>query len=295
MSSEGILQELIRFVSETGRLPKPDEPDLRDLVDSAIKHFGSLENALKVAGLLTPNDKTTRAIRVRQISLARTRASRASVWSEYPKDYFLDFLDLGRDSSRYHSPTPIGTPTWWERRANTQYACSTCRKPIQKGERYIGRRKLRPGVRGIYGHRGTYSTDYYHITCLLRKAKSEVEKSIGHTNDEISENEKEITDYMTEISMKREHIQACRTAIQHAAENYKQAGSWRKIGKWFGTQYTSWVKTRQILRLEREMAHIENIEIPKRKTHITSLKGRVDSFQRKLDEIDTRLNELASH
>jgi flagellar biosynthesis chaperone FliJ len=293
MSSEEIVQQLIKFVSETGRLPKPDEPGLENLVNSAIRHFGSLENALKIAGLLTPNDKTARTTRIRQTSLMHIQASKTSTWSAYPKDYFLNLLGLER-KSHYPSPAPNGTPTWWERRANMQYVCSTCRRPIQKGEKYIGRKKLRPGMRGIYGHRGTYFTDYYHIVCLLRRAENEIEEGISHANSEISSIEKEISDYTKEISLKRQQIETCRIIILKVIGDYEQAGFWKKIGKWFGTHYTSWSKTRQISRLEREIAHIENKEIPERETHISQLKRRINDLEHQLNEIDTRIQELMS-
>lgn len=41
MQSEDTLLQLIRFVSKTGRLPKPDEPGLEHLVEAAAKIFGS--------------------------------------------------------------------------------------------------------------------------------------------------------------------------------------------------------------------------------------------------------------
>jgi hypothetical protein len=293
MSSEEIVQQLIQFVSETGRLPKPDEPGLQNLINSAIKHFGSLDSALRIAGLLTPNDKTARAARVRQTEPKHTKTSQTSAWSAYPKDYFLNLLNLTR-ASHYGSPAPDGTPTWWERRANAKYLCSTCNQAIEKGERYIARRKLRPGMRGIYGYRGTYFTNYYHIVCLLRKARTAIENDIKAANSEITGIEVQITDFTNEVSLKRTHIGECQTLIRQVREDYAQRDSWGKVRKWFGTSYTSWSKNREISRLKREIAYIQNREIPERETRISELRRSINGFERRLNKIDPRIQEIVS-
>jgi len=287
MSSEDIILRLIKFVSETGRLPKNDEPGLEDLIDLARKHFGSLENALSYAGLSTSTVKTRR-----QLS---ARASKTSIWSAYPKDYFLNLLNLSR-TSRHNSLNSqlYGTPTWWERRANMQYVCSTCKRTIEKGEKYIGRRKLRPGRRGIYGYRGTYITDYYHIVCLLEKAKAEIEENIRNSHSEINDIEKEITRFNEEMSLKRAQVEDCRTTILQVKEDYERGGSWRKIRKWLGFRYRLWSKNSEISRLEKEMTYIGNREIPERKTQITSLTGRINNLKHHLNKIDKRIQELVS-
>jgi len=293
MSSEDTILGLIKFVSETGRLPKTDEPGLENLIDSAKKQFGSLENALRYAGLLTPTVKTARTVRPRQLSITHARAPKTSTWSKYPKDYFLNLLNLKR-TSRYNSHVPDGNSTWWERRANMQYQCSTCKRIIEKSEKYIGRRKLRPGRRGIYGYRGTYITDYYHIVCLLENAKAEIEKNIRNSFSEINGIEKEITDFNEEMSLKKAQVEDCRTIIRQVREDYERGGFWRKIGKWFGFRYTLWSKNSEISRLEKEMVFIGNREIPERKTQIASLKGRINNLKHRLNEIDTRIHELVS-
>jgi hypothetical protein len=292
VSSEDTILGLIKFVSETGRLPRPDEPGLKGLVNSANQHFGSLENALRMAGLLTPNARTAHRIRARQHSLTRAQA-KPSTWSTYPKDYFLNLLNLQR-KSHSNSPTPIGTPIWWERRANMQYTCSTCKRIIEKGEKYIGYRKLNPGMRGIYGYRGTYATHYYHIFCLLKKAKSEVETNIRGSHSEIDSIEKAIVDFTEEMSRKRAQVEECRTIIRQARKDYVRRTLWGRVGKWFGLRYISWSKGREISRLEKEIAYIENREVPERKTRITRLTGRIEDFQQQLNEIDKRLQELVS-
>ena len=294
MSSEDIILGLIKFVSETGRLPKPDEPGLEGLISSAIKHFGSLEDALRIAGLLTPSVRTARTVRARRASLRSSQASRASAWSAYPKDYFLNLLNLKR-TSHYNSPASNGTPSWWERRSNTQYACSACRGTIEKGERYIGSKKLRPGMRGIYGYRVTYFTDYYHVVCLLRIAKAEVEKDIRGASSEINSINKEIADFTEEMSLKRKQIGDCRTIMQEARQDYERSGFWRKVAKWSGFHYVLWSKNREISRLEKEITNIENRKIPQRKTQITSLKGRIGDLELRLNEIDTKIQDLVSH
>jgi len=211
----------------------------------------------------------------------------------YPKEYFLNLLNLKRTHS--FSPAPDGTPVWWERRANRQYTCSACKRYIEKGEKYIGRRKLRPGRRGIYGHRGTYVSDYYHIICLLRETEIRIKKDIENAQSEIARLEKEIALLGAEMQFKRGQIEVCKTLAQEAREDYERASFWRKIGKWFSYHYTSWSKSREMSRLEKEITRIENREIPERKTRITGLKGRINNLESRLNEIETRMKELMSH
>ena len=210
-------------------------------------------------------------------------------WS-YPKEYFLNLLNLKRTT--YYSPAPDGTPTWWERRANRQYTCAVCRRIIKKGEKYIGRKKLKPGMRGPYGYRGTYITDYYHIVCLLKGAQTEIEEKIGDAHSEISRLKNEITDFEGDTRLKREQIENCKTLILKAKEDYESASSWRKFGKWFSHHYTSWSKNREISRLVKEITHIENMEIPERETRITDLRGRISNLESRLSEVETRIQEL---
>jgi len=208
----------------------------------------------------------------------------------YPKEYFLNLLNLKRTT--YYSPARDGTPTWWERRANRQYACSVCKKIIQKGERYIGRKKLRPGMRGPYGYRGTYCTDYYHIVCLLKGAEAEIEEKIKNAHSEISRLKNEINAFKDETCLKREQIENCKTLTQKARKEHEGASFWRKFDRWVSYHFTSWSKNREISRLEREIAHIENREIPERETRITSLKRRISNLESRLSEIETRMQEL---
>lgn len=291
MQSENIVQQFIQFVASTGRLPKQNEPGLEQLIQAAIKTFGSLENALKVAGLLTNNIQSAPLSVKSKRVIIRTSESQHS-FSSYPQDYFLELLDLKR-MQRHGSPAPDGTPNWWERRANAQYNCSSCRKVIEKGDRYIGRKKLHPGQRGAYGYKGTYSTDYFHIACLLGIAKTEIESKVQKLDFEIGRNQKEIDDYREELSLRRAQVENCRSIIEKAKSDYKQAYSLsKKIGKWFGTTYTSWSRNREIQQLQRRIAQVENIEIPKRQKQITGISEKKLGFHHKLSEIVSRLREL---
>lgn len=290
MSSEEIVQQILEFVYEKGRLPKYDEPGFEDVINAVVKTFGSLENALRIAGLLTQAVGTTRTRGPRQPSPRRAPALK-SPYSQYPRDYFLTLLNLKRGPHR-GSRAPDGTPSWWERRANKQYICSSCRKIIEKGERYIGRKKLHPGMRGIYGHKGTYATDCYHIICLLRSAKTQTEERIRNTRFEIGSIEKEILDYEEQIASNKEQINVCQKKVQQVREDYELASSWKKVGKWFSSHYTSWSRNREIRRLEKEITYIENIEIPERETRIAGLKRKISSLSQRSSELETRLQEL---
>lgn len=292
MTSEEIVQRLLDFVSETGRLPKSDEPGLEELMSAVVKTFGSLHNALNVAGLLTDNHGVM-ARKPRQSSSGQETKLKRS-FPAYPSDYFLNLLNLKQPHFRGR-PTRDGAPTWWERRANMQYICSACRKPIEKSERYIGRKKLNPGMRGKYGYRGTYSTDYYHIVCLLRSEETQIKGNIGRANSEICDIQIEIGEHQKTALLKKTSVEACRYKIRQVKEEYEQAqGSWRKMSKWFKSSYTSWVRNREITRLEREIAEIEYREIPDRQNRITNLRARISSLQHRLDEIGVRVNEIVS-
>lgn len=292
MDSEEIIQQLLDFVSETGRLPKPDEPGFEELIRTAVKTFGSLQNALSIAGLLTDNHVVTP--RQRKQSLKGQKANPKRSFPAYPQDYFLNLLDLKQPHFRGR-PARDGTPTWWERRANARYTCSACRKPIEKSERYIGRKKLSPGVRGIYGYRGTYSTDCYHIVCLLRGEEAQIKENIERANSEICGIQIEINEHQKTASLNRNSIEECRDKIRQVRRDYEQAqGSWKKIGKWFKSSYTSWTRNREISRLERETTYIENREIPNRQNRIANLMSRISSLQCRLGEIGARVHEIAS-
>lgn len=215
--------------------------------------------------------------------------------STYPQDYFLDLLNLKRPRLQ-GSPAPDGIPTWWERRARIQYVCSDCRKTIEKGERYLGCKKLNPGQRGIYGHRGTYHTNYYHVVCLLRNAKTQVNKDIENSESQIDSILREIHGYQEDASSKRNRIEVCRNIIQRAKEDYEHAhGFWRRIGKWVGSGYASWSRNREISSLQAEIVYIESREIPERQNKIANLRGRINNLKHRRTEIEARMQELASY
>lgn len=290
MSSEEIVKQILDFVYEKGRLPKHGEPGFEDVINAAVKTFGSLENALRIAGLLTQAVETRRTRGSRRPSPKRAQALKSS-YSQYSRDYFLTLLNLKR-RNHHGSPAPDGTPSWWERRSNKQYTCSSCKEIIEKGKRYIGRKKLHPGMRGIYGYRGTYATDYYHITCLLRSEKTQTEKRIRNTRFKIGSIEKEILDYEEQITSNKGQINVRQKRVQQVREDYELASSWKKVGKWFVSHYTSWSRNREIRRLEKEITYIQNVEIPERDTKIANLKRKINSLSKRSSELETRLQEL---
>jgi transcription initiation factor TFIIIB Brf1 subunit/transcription initiation factor TFIIB len=52
MSLEGLIRELQDFTVNKGRLPKANEPEIEKVIELAAREFGSLDNALRIAGLL---------------------------------------------------------------------------------------------------------------------------------------------------------------------------------------------------------------------------------------------------
>jgi len=211
----------------------------------------------------------------------------------YPKEYFLNFLNLKRTRTSY-SPSPDGTPTWWERRANRQYDCSACRGTIKKSERYIARKILNPGMRGIYGYRGTYETNYYHIVCLLRDTENKIEKKITYAHREIYRLRNEITAFKNEIPLREGQIENCNNLINRARKDYEDASFWRKFDKWIGYHYTSSTKGKEISRLKNTIEVIKSEEIPERETEIADLQRKINRLKTRLGEIQARIQELTN-
>jgi glycerophosphoryl diester phosphodiesterase len=158
---------------------------------------------------------------------------------------------------------------------------------ISKGQRYIGCRKLSPGMHGPYGYRGTYITDCYHIVCLLKVAQTKAESEIQNASSEIRELRNQISSFKDTKSQRKKQIEYCETAKQRAKREYESSKSWRRLVEWVGHKYTSWSKNREIQSLEREIIHIENREIPVRENRINELLGRINHSRTR----QTRLNE----
>ncbi len=209
----------------------------------------------------------------------------------YSKEYFLRLLNLNRKTS-YYSRASSGTATWWERRANRQYTCSTCKKLICKGDRYIGCRKLEPGMRGPYGYKGTYFQEYYHIVCLLKDEEGRLEGNIRNLDFEKNRLASEITSLRNEIQSRRQQIKDCETSRQKARKDYEDTSFWRKFDKWIGYKYTSRSKRIETSRLEGEISEIERREIPQREARITDSSKRISSLERRLRKIKDRIQGL---
>lgn len=291
MQSEDVVQQLLKFVSENGRLPEANEPGHRELVRIAIETFGSLENGLKVAGLLTNSNQTT-PFRIAKKPTVTQRSELKVLDKKYPPEYFLNFLNLNRQ--KHYGPAPDGTPTWWERKANSIYVCSACKQSIEKGERYLGRKKLHPGQRGIYGYRGNYSTDYYHIVCLLKDAQTEVNSNIQRCVTRINANLGEIDSFKIEISSRKEQTDNCRRIILKTEEELQGTqGVFKKIGKWCRSRYISWSKTREIGRLQERVSFIQNTEIPKRQGNINDISRKKAELQQRLNQLNENIREIS--
>lgn len=290
MQSEDVVQQLLKFVSENGRLPEDNEPEHGDLVRAAVEAFGSLENALKMAGLLTTNNQAT-PLRIAKKSTTTQRSELKVSDKKYPPEYFLSLLNLNQQ--KHYGPPPVGAPTWWERKANSIYTCSACKRPIEKGERYLGRKKLHPGQKGIYGYRGTYSTDYYHIVCVLKDARTEVNGNIQRCITGINMNQREIDGFRIEASSNIGQIDNCKRIILQTEDEFKKTkGVFGRIGKWFKNKYNYLVKNREIERLRGRISIIENIEIPRRQRNINDLTMKKADLQLRINQLDDKIREL---
>lgn len=203
----------------------------------------------------------------------------------YYDGYFLEMLKLRR--LPLHYPVSDGTPVWWERKAHKKYPCSICREMISNGERYIGQKKLSPGMRGRYGYRGTYSTNYYHIVCLLEAKHNEAEYDIRNSSSRIGDLQNQITSFKDRKSQRKNQIEFCEIVKQKAKKDYEDSNSWRRLVNWIGCKYTSWSKNREIRTCEKEIIHIESTEIPMRENRIRELDERINrlrSWQAKLKQ-----------
>ena len=295
---EELLESVTLFLEKAKKLPEilgKFHQSLSDLTSDSFKRIQALEREeLVISASLHKKLETKPLQREEPKIVMPTREKIAKIFTTmpktkkfswpYPKEHFLNLLNLKRVKP-YYSPAPDGTPTWWERRANRRYTCSTCKKPIEKGERYIGRKELKPGMRGPYGYRGTYTTDYYHITCLLKSSQAQIEKKIRNAHSRISGLKGEITTLRDQTHSKRLQIENCKTLTQKARRDYQDASLWRKIDKWINYRYVSWSKAGEISRLEKEITHIDHREIPDREAEISRMKKRISKLKSWLSKI----------
>jgi len=292
VNSEEIVQDLLEFVANTGKIPELDEPGLEKLIQDAIRTFGSLENALRVAGLISENSQPLSQPRKKRrfFKIQKQTTKPRNKFRSYSKEYFLDLLELRRGRSQY--PAPEGTPKWWEKKAGKEYICSSCNKSIEKTERYIGRKTLTPGRKGIYGYRGTYHTHYFHIICLLKEAKHSVEERIEKLDLGIQSLEREIVNLKNEISTKAEEIETHKSTREQKKEDYRASSRFGKISKWFGCKYMIWSLNREIRRLQGRIDQIENQKIPNRRRNIGEKSTRKSDLQRYLGTIVANIKKL---
>ena len=292
MSSEGVVQQLLEFVANNGKIPGPDEPGLEQLIQESVKIFGSLENALRVAGLISETSQPTPQPRRKKESSKTTKqtARPKNILQSYPKEYFLRLLKLRRHKSKY--PAPEGTPKWWERKAGKNYICSSCSKSIQKTERYIGRKTLSPGRKGIYGYRGTYHTHYFHIICLLREARKDAKKGIESLGLEIESLERGIVGLRNEISTKTSEIRTYERTREQKKEDYRRSSVFGKIGKWLQCKYSVRTINREIRRLQKRIDQIGNQLIPYGRRNMERKSTEKSELQRYLGAIEADIRRL---
>lgn len=259
--SEDLVQQLRDFVEEKGRLPTINEPGLQPLIELAKKEFGSLENALMVSGLLTEDSSfpSTNEISTKKEKKSREPKIKATL-NSYAENYFLEFLGLT-------------SPTWWERKSRAQYSCSICGTSIVSGDRYIGKKILHPGRRGKYGYRGTYTTDYYHILCLLETSANDIKQKIKRITADMKAVELNMEALGQENTANQQQIADCEKAIMHAKGDFLQAKNiLDKAKKWIEEKSVTISNNRKISNCKLRMTSITSIEIPQKKNQVSSLK-----------------------
>lgn len=293
MNSEEIVQHLLKYVANTGKMPELDEPELENLMPEVIIAFGSLDSALRVAGLISDNSQQLSQKGGGRFSRIRKPTARPqNKIQSYPNEYFLNLLKLKRGRSQY--PAQEGTPKWWERRSRSKYTCLSCHGSIERNERYIGRKTLKPGQKGIYGYRGTYYTHYFHIVCLLKEKSNNVGSSIKQFNLEIGSLLAKIADLKDEISSKEAQIETQRRAIDSEKDDYEQSSGLRRIGKWFAMKYKIGSMQRRIHKMQERIDQIRNVEIIMAEKDIREKTGRRNELQRYLSRIEADTRRLES-
>jgi hypothetical protein len=290
MNSEEIINQLLAYVARNGKIPEIGELGLDELIKEAITTFGSLENALRVSGLLSESSDAFPRLREKKKRFpTQIMTKPKNKFQNFPDEYFLSLLKLKRSSSY---PAVEGTPKWWEKKAGKVYICSLCHKSIEKTERYIGRKTLTPGQKGIYGHRGTYHTHYFHILCLLREVKNETEKNIASINQEIGFIEVKIGDFKSEIGAKMKEIATNSSTIEQKRAEYDACSRLGKILKWLGINYSISCLNNENSRLKTRIDRIENYEIPDCKRRITEKSARKNEQQQYLAKLEANIKRL---
>lgn len=292
MSSEKIVQELIDFVKKNGRLPKPDEPGLETIIYEAIQEFGSLEFAFAMAGLKSENSEPffQQKTKKRSKKIKKQTIKPKKKFKLYPKDYFLNLLNLARKKSSYTSPE--GTPKWWEKRAGKNYPCSLCNNTIEKTERYIAQKTLTPGRKGIYGYKGTYHTRYYHIICLLKDAENKAKKDIEGLGQKIDSHKRIIINLREEIVAKTDEIKTSREEIEEKNQDYQSSSRWGKISKLLGLKISVRSLNQRIFQLQQRINAIKNLEIPNNSTTIQAILNKKKDWENYLETIEADVKKI---
>jgi hypothetical protein len=273
--SEEVIEQLMDHVANTGRLPEPSNIADREIIFLATKTFGSLQNALKIAGLLASEESLDEPNKVSKKRIVIQEKSNHKITNKYPHEFFLHFLNLSHYSG-----------DWWERRANANYKCSSCKQIIDKGEHYIGRKILYPGMRGPYGHRGRYETNYFHITCLLKQSKDQEEKNVNQCLNEISNLRSQILDLKRQTILNDSNQKQQEQRILKAHDNYGRSHGLSSISKWFSMKLTESSAKKEINRLQVSTQSIQNMEVPFRN-------GRIDSFNHQKDQSLLKIKEIS--
>lgn len=263
------------------------------LISDANKKFGSLKNALIFAGLSIENPENSVQPQIRNkekpTSVKKIQKPK-NKFRSYPNEYFLNMLKINRYTSGYS--TREGAPKWWEKKAGKVYLCSSCRNSIQKTERYIGKKTLTPGQKGIYGHRGTYHTYYFHIVCLLKETRDNTQKQIEQIGWRIKSREENINRLKDEINVKTAEIEKNKGLIQEKDKEYQNSSRLAKIGKWVGYKLAVGNLENIITKLTQRIKTITYDEIPNNRRIISEKMEKRNQEQVYLKHIITDLTKI---
>ncbi|WGM89794.1 MAG: hypothetical protein IAX21_04460 [Candidatus Bathyarchaeota archaeon] len=208
---------------------------------------------------------------------------------KYPKGYYLHLLALDEVSGYYRSE---GDPKWWEKRAGKDYTCTICHRSIPKTTRYIGQQMLKPGRKGIYGYKGTYTTRYYHIICILKQKKGILQANISKLENEIQSLEQKIEDLRREISVNEVGIYKNIEIINKKRQECTEAGFFGKISKKIHLFFDERLLTNQNNKMKKIIFKIKNETIPTCELKIKKSVNLKNATKQSLRQISETIEDI---
>jgi len=146
-----------------------------------------------------------------------------SFWiPELPDGYFLSLLNLRTPTYFFRKRAPAGSPKFWEGKAKKRYICSECQKNIEKGEMYIGVKRLATFYSGLFRWR-SYRILRAHVSCLLKKEEAKIEGEIERLKIAINKAERHIVYLQKKLASKRKKLELHQFKFEKLKKDYTDA------------------------------------------------------------------------